>query len=150
MASVLSHEVKTCRYSNISVINAVIRWSFSKSRGPLKNTPATSAAAPMCRNCSRAFQSGAANQRASPVRRARAAHARPIYAGAAPARPVWESEGRQFIERFVRASHLFNFCKLAGFFCRFNIENGAGLHEAWRLDYSKAFPASFNVFEESF
>ena len=83
-AGVLSCEVKICRYSNTSAINADIRWSFSKRRGLLKNIPAISATAPMCKNCFRALPSDAANQRAMPARRARAAHARPISARAVP------------------------------------------------------------------
>ena len=149
-AGILSREVKTCRYSNTSVINADIRWSFSKRREPLENISAIIATAPVCKNCSQALPSGAVNQRAKPARPVRAVRAQVIYARVAHALPVCETPNRQFVECYVGVLNFFSFRYLSGYFYRLNTDNRAGLLVTRCLGCLRAFPTGINICEEFF
>ena len=82
--SVFAHEVKKCRYLNISVTNVDIRWSFWKRGGHLEGILAKSAAVLICKSFSQVLL--LANQRARPVKRVRAGRVRRVPARAVRAR----------------------------------------------------------------
>jgi len=136
-------------------MNADIQWSFSKRYGLLKNIPATSATAPMCKNCSRALPSCAANQQAMP-----AVHVRPISIRAVPVLIACDGENPPFVFHKRSDRGLVTPYDLPGHHTfstfvnwpatRLDINNRTGLRVAWCLECLRVVPAGIYVCEEFF